>query len=174
MVGDRNPLADAIMNFEPLPHAAGQGAQKWLRARVTERDVPIETHLALERSGAVLGFYAVEPMTMSLAKDDWIKILLRRKGADDPEQPGLLICWIARSRDTESGFGENLVQHAIINARVQGSVALAVRPHDAPTERLWCDRYHFMRFKNDSTGPNDTAAMLWHPVDALAPGSWPS
>lgn len=165
---------EEIVAFRALPLPAGESAQRWLHQRVTDGDVPLETHVARSSAGAVLGFYALEETRMRLAKDDSIKLRLRRLKPDARTQPGALVSWIARSQDTGDGFGAHIIDHAIINAREQGAVALVVTPHDRATEEMWCRRHHFMRFKDDPTAPHDTAARLWHPVHELAAGGWPS
>lgn len=137
----------------------------------------METHLALSPSGDLLGFYAIAPIEMNLSKDDSVIIRLRRlrkRNSDSRKQPALEVCWIARSAQTQRGFGHNLFDHAVINARRQDAVALVVRPHDMQADTLWRTKYHFRSFKDDRTRPDEPAPMLWYPVDELVVGSWPS
>jgi hypothetical protein len=177
-VEGENSITDAIRKFVALPNSAGTGAERWLRQRLDERRVPIETHLALApQSGKVLGFYAASPLDMDLSKDDSVIVRLRRLRHGDStarKQPGLEVCWIARDATTDPGFGRNLFDHAVVNAQRHNAVALVVVPHDKATEELWLRHYHFMCFKNDQGSSSEPASKLWYPVDKLVGGGWPS
>lgn len=168
-------LGKAMLEFRALPTPAGEDAEGWLHGCVSSGGVPMETQLALSPSGEVLGYYAMEPTKVRLAKDDSIILRLRRLKSDSSTQPASLVAWIARSRSSGAGFGGTLVSHALINARGRGSVAIVVTPRDKRTEQLWVRKHHFMRFKDDPTADEDTSPRLWHPVNELdGVGGWPS
>lgn len=165
LLGDAE-MRDALIRFEGLANPAGAGAQAWLRDRANSSGVPFETQLACSKaSGQILGFYAISPHDMELSRDDsaivWVR-RLRDRNRSSRRQPAFEICWIARHRETSPGFGRNLFEHAVINAKDQNRVALVVTPHDEATAELWRSKYRFMPFKKP---PGDAPARLWHPVD---------
>lgn len=167
-------LSLAISSFSPLPYPAGEAAARWLADCAKDSTVPFDTLLALDKAGALLGFYAVEKLEMNLSRRDLMLLALRRDGTPTRSQPGSLLGWMARSRETSAGFGRQLFLHAVGYVKSeQSSVALVVEPHDDGAKKVWLN-YRFMPFGSESES-SDASSFLWHPVDKLkGSGGWPS
>lgn len=160
-------LYSAIRAFEPLPFPAGERAAEWLRSRLDQAHVPIETQILLDAAGqTVLGYYAVRPVALELTNRDHVKLAVRRRGVQWEPQPALLLSWIARSRASSAGSGRHLFLHAVGNALLNKCVALLIEPDQEATKQLWVRGYRCMEIDGDP-------GMLWYPVDQPARG-WPS
>lgn len=174
-LGRDDDLTRAIEDFEPLPFSAGVEAAKWLRSCLRNGDVPMETHIVLEKaSGAMLGFYSVNPHSFELSRDD-LANLAAREGRDvgQEPQPGLDLALIVRSRSTAKGFGEHLWKHALGNADDADYVALLLQPADAATLKLWRERYRCMPLDPPPGEPPSDPPALWFPIRP-AVANWPS
>ncbi len=169
-------LRHSVAEFEALPFAAGKDAERWLQECMANATVPFETRLALGPRQNVLGFFALQSTSVPFSRRDSIILLLRRRDARARDQPGSIIAWIARSRQTNSGFGEQLVGEAMTVAREElGSTFIVAEAQEETTETIWFD-YRFMRFDgdDDDTSPDRFPRPLWHAVDELKVGGWPS
>lgn len=161
-------LYSAIRNFRSLPVPAGERAARWLRDRLAETHVPIQTHLRLDPAGkTTLGFYAVRPISFELSKRDFPLLQVRRMGVQKEPQPALLLSWIARTLDSGQGSGRPLFLHATANAIANGFVALIIEPDDERTKQVWISKYRCMEAQ-------DGSGRLWYPVDRPTGGGWPS
>jgi hypothetical protein len=181
LVTPLNPGDDlyrAIDSFEALPFTPGEQAAAWLRARLVERHVPIETHVAMSRTGGgLLGFYSLRPTSFSLGRNRpllEVRMLSVRRRVKEDAQPGALLEWIARSRGSPGGTGEQIFDHAFANAVESGSVAVLILAHDEPTAKMWRDGYRFMDFDTDPGARSAGVTRLWLPVHPPVQGSWPS
>lgn len=174
-LAEEQVLLEALRSFEPLAYAAGKAAHDWLLESLGRREFSLETHAALSASGDLLGFYALEPVTVTLSRRDRTVLLIRDRRAVSEQQPFTHIAWIARSQQTAPGFGYQLFEHLVANAMHQGRSGLVVYPADPPTARFWRSHYRFMPFA-DTTGRNETVEPqpLWYPVQPLTGGGWPS
>lgn len=168
-----NDLAVALREFEPLPYPAGRRAKEWLISCLEKSTVPLETHLAFgEDPRRLLGFYAIRPAAFNLSREDRILLVLRRTVKEGP-QPGAMLELIARASGTSTGFGDQLVIHALANTLDRDAVALLVEADEEVAARVWT-RHRFMSFKPERRARRAWTTLLWHPVDAPRGGGWPS
>ena len=170
-LGTHDDLAIAVRDFRPLEFEGGWAASNWLERCLEERTVPLETHLVTDDAQRLLGFYVIRPAAFTLSEEDRILLGLRRR-VKEQAQPGALIELIARSRDTERGFGSALILHALGSAIANEAVALLVETNTDAAQKVW-RRHRFMPFKPEQAGPG-TSVRLWHPVDEPRGGTWPS
>lgn len=136
----------AIADFAPLPIEAGEKAAEWLRRIAGSPAVPIDVFLLLDKAtGQLLGFFAIEQETVVISSGD-APVVQVRTGIPDPteEQPASLLVCMARSRFTESGFGDLLFDVVVADALDRGSRIIRVAPADLETQRrIWQGRFHF-------------------------------
>jgi hypothetical protein len=162
--GIRDPLMRLIEKFEPLDFEAAEKAKAWLETSVSAGKLAFDTHLAFSEDGERLfGFFALDDEEVAVAPED-VPIMVVRKTIADPEaatQQAMKLVWIARSRDSDAGFGNELFDHALVLAWEAGGCALMVEPYDEETEqRLWIDHFHLRKPRTGTTGWNH----LWYPL----------
>lgn len=162
--GLRDPLMRLLEGFEPLEFKAAEKAKAWLETSVSAGNLGFDTHLAFSEDGERLfGFFAVGEEDVQVAPGD-IPAMVVRKTIDDPEaetQHAMQLVWIARSRESNSGFGDELFNHALVLGMEAGACALTVEPYDEPTEKkLWLEHFHFRKPRKGSSG----WTRLWFPV----------
>jgi hypothetical protein len=166
-------LAFALKDFEALDYPAGRRAREWLGSCVEKKEVPLETYLAFgDDPRRLLGFYAIRPAAFALSREDTILLVVRRTVEEGP-QPGAMLELIARAKGTSSGFGDQLVIHALANTMAAEAVALLVEADKEVAARVWT-RHRFMSFKPERRARRAWTTLLWHPVDAPKGGDWPS
>ena len=87
-----------------------------------------------------------------------------RKVLKDPRaqrQRATKLVWIARSSSSESGFGLEMFEHALLLAFEQGSVALMVDAYDTATAEMWVRHPYHLREPHAGT---EEWICLWHAV----------
>jgi ribosomal protein S18 acetylase RimI-like enzyme len=172
IAAEREKWIQLIDGFDPGPSEAGGTAVKWLRDAVCSGTITLNTQV-LCTDHKLLGFYSVEHALVDLTPRNWPLVELRRKlfGQQSEPQPGLIISSIVRSHSEPSGFGRNLVNHAIGLALSNPEiVALFVSPANPKVARLWQDRYSF-RIEHEADP--STNEMLWLPVNPAPEAQWP-
>jgi hypothetical protein len=163
-------------HFAPLDFAAGRETGEWLRDGVRAGEMLAETHAVISGDG-LLGFFSVQLASADLKGSLPIfEMSLPRRG-DRKDQPidsvqrGLLISSIARSRQTDHGFGSALIDHAIGLALSKGLDLLFVRPVNSRVARMWEADHCFRPVQRPAP---DMPGVLWFPVRDLPGGAWPS
>lgn len=167
-------LARAIEEFESLAYPAGVETADWLRGCLRGRNVPYETHVVQAPDGALLGFYAMSPLSFELSRDDYAKLAIRAKrDIGHRPQPGRLLELIARSRNSEPGFGKTLFTNAVAHALAGKAVALLLQPR-GEIAHLWTGPRYDCRVLEPVPGaPGYDPPMLWYPVWEPAEPEWP-
>lgn len=158
----RDALMRLIEAFEPLDFEAAEKAKAWLETNVSAGNLPLKTHLVFSEDGSELfGFFVLDDEEVCVAPQD-VPIMQVRKTIDDPsaeKQHAVKLVWIARSRESDAGFGNELFDHALVLAWEAGGCALMVEPYDEETaEKLWLKHFHLRK-------PRDGAedwTCLWY------------
>jgi hypothetical protein len=171
-VAARPEVRDAITAFEPLPFPAGEEAATWLRQVIDHQRAPCPTRLFFAGDEMELaGFYAAEPIAFTLSGTDFWILKIRLPKTKEGPQPGTTLRQIARSRATASGFGEDIFNYAFLKAKMEGSVAMIIDPHDETVAKMWRDNYRFMAVSRVTDAYQSERLFL--PVEKPQ-GSWPS
>lgn len=148
--------------FEPLEFEAAEKAKAWLETNVSAGNLPLKTYLVFSEDGTRLfGFFVLDSEEVRVAPED-VPIMQVRHTIDDPRaerQHAVKLVWIARSRSSDPGFGNELFDHALVVAFEDGGCALMVEPYDEETaERLWIEHFHLRKPREGTTG----WTCLWH------------
>lgn len=156
-------LATKVSSFKGLDHPAGIAAARWLREDAYANDGLTKTRM-LVSPARVEGFIATCFGTVELTEGGMKQLpvpgKLRRRQA-----PALLLCWIARHRDSEIR-GTQLMLTAVALAREakrnSGLIALALDPHDEEVARMWqAAPWHFQRCRRRR---EDRPTRLYVPI----------
>lgn len=147
-------LMPMIQAFEPLGFEAADKAKAWLETSVSSGSLGFDTYLALsEDLRHIIGFFALGAEEVEVAPGD-LPIMQVRKVIDDPnaeKQRALKLVWIARSRTSPAGFGNDLFDHALVVAVEAGGCAVMVEPYDEATaKKLWLGHFE-LREPRDGT-----------------------
>lgn len=134
-------LGEAIRSFKPVAGPAGESVADWL-AKDALRE-PQESSVRLRLShGRVTGVYALCAAQILLDAEERAQL----GGLRYRTQPAVLLAQFARSSDAP-GIGEELLRHADGTARLAlpyiGASVLVVDPLDAPTAKMWRERFGF-------------------------------
>lgn len=167
-------LAAAAEAFEPLDFEPGRKATAWLQANIGAGRLPMDTYLVLsEDFSELLGFFVLELIEIVVSSGD-LPIIEVRKKLKDPHgpQPAVKLVWIARSRTSPKGFGQELFDAALALAFEAGACALLVEPYDDKTaQRVWLDHYELRAPRPDQGNPREWS-YLWHAIGETDP-EWP-
>lgn len=132
-------LAKMVENFEPLNYPAGQAAAHWLHEDALDNDGQSLTRL-LVSDDRIEGFIATAFGTVELTGGGRKRLPIRRRDLQRQEVGALLVCWVARHKDSEIS-GTQLMLTAVALARrakrIAGLMALAVDPHDDEVAAMW-------------------------------------
>lgn len=162
--GTREILTRLIDDFEPLPFEAARKAKAWLETSVDSGALAFEVPLGFsEDSRRLLGFCALTEEEVKVAPGD-VPIMEVRGTIDDRNatlQKAVKLVWIARSAESDPGFGNQLFNHSLVVAHEAGACALMVEPYDDETrDRLWIEHFHLWKPRVGS--PDWTC--LWYPL----------
>lgn len=160
--GVRDALMALIGAFEPLDFEAAEKAKAWLETNVSSGRLPMKTHLVFSEDGSKLfGFFVLDDEEVEVAPGD-VPIMVVRDTIENPnatKQRAVKLVWIARSCESDSGFGNQLFDHALVLAWEAGGCALMVEPYDEETaEKLWIEHFHL---RKPRAGAEDWTC-LWH------------
>ena len=160
--GVREVLMGLISVFEPLQFEAAEKAKAWLETNVSAGKLAMKTHLVFSEDGAkLLGFFVLDDEDVEVAPGD-VPIMHVRDAIKDPnakKQHAVKLVWIARSAESDPGFGNQLFDHALVLAWEAGGCALVVEPYDQETaEKLWVKHFHL---RKPRAGADDWTC-LWH------------
>ena len=126
--GLRDWLMGPIRAFEPLECEAAEKAKAWLETSVSSGKLAFKTYLVFSENGRqLIGFFALDDLEVRVAPQD-VPIMQVRKTIDDPGadmQHAVKLVWIARSRASEAGFGNELFDHALVFATEAGGPRVA-------------------------------------------------
>jgi hypothetical protein len=157
-------LHEAVERFQPLDHAAGHAAARWLKDESLDNDPSTRTHLLLADE-RVEGFFACSMTTVAISRR-----VLRAEAMPARREtvPAVLLAWIARHADSRIdgrdivAVAYGLARHASANV---GAVAFVLDPHDDPTADMWMSaRYGFRRSKGEGK-------RLWLPLHVSSEGA---
>jgi len=131
-------------------------AKAWLETSVSSGKLAFKSYLVFSEDGRRLfGFFALDSQEVQVAAED-VPIMQVRKTIDDPSaerQRAAKLVWIARSRRSDAGFGNELFDHALVVATEDGGCALMVEPYDQKTaEKLWIDHFHLRKPRAGAPG----------------------
>jgi hypothetical protein len=154
-----------VENFEPLEFEAARRAKLWLDSNLAAEVLPLTTYFIFsdEDEDELFGFFVLDKIEVKVAPFD-LPIMQMRKAIEDPNaarQSATKLVWIARSKASPSGLGQEMFDYALHLAEEDGCCALMVDAFDQGTaEELWMKRY-------DLRKPRAGAAewtCLWHAV----------
>lgn len=155
----RADVAAAVERFEPMELPAGEEAAAWLQAHGA--DPGCRTRLLIT-GGELAGFHALTMGQVELRSSHQQTV-----GAAHPRQGAVLLAWIARSRTSPGGTGEQLFLDALDRARraveFVGAAVLALDPYDEALDRYWRQRYGF---RASQTEARNGLKRLWLPIPA--------
>lgn len=162
--GMRDGLMGLIRAFEPLEFEAAEKAKAWLETSVSSGKLAFKTYLVFSENGRRLfGFFALDDQEVQVAPED-VPIMQVRNTIDDPNadmQHAVKLVWIARTRASDAGFGNELFDHALVFATEAGGCALLVEPYDEETaEKLWIEHFHLRKPRKGSAD----WTYLWYPL----------
>jgi hypothetical protein len=160
---DDHELASQVASFESLDNPAGIAASRWLREDAYENDGMSRTRL-LVTDERVEGFIATSFGTVELTEGGMKQLPVPRK-LRRRQAPALLLCWIARHRDSQIS-GEQLMLTAVGLARQarrnSGLVALTLDPYDDEVSKMWqAAPWHFQKCRRRD---NDRPTRLYLPI----------
>lgn len=156
-------LAEQVASFESLDHPAGVAAAEWLREDAYDNDGLTKTRL-LVTDDRVEGFIATSFGTVELTEGGMKQLPVPRK-LRRRQAPALLLCWIARHRESQIP-GAQLMLTAVALARQarrnSGLVALTLDPYDEGVSEMWqAAPWHFQRCRRRDI---DRPTRLYIPI----------
>lgn len=160
--GTREVLMRLIEAFEPLEFEAAEKAKAWFETNVSAGRLPMKTHLVFSEDGSRLfGFFVLDEEEVEVAPGD-VPIMVVRDAIENPNaerQRAVKLVWIARSVESDAGFGNQLFDHALVLAWEAGGCALMVEPYDEETaEKLWIRHFQLRKPRTGAAG----WTCLWH------------
>jgi hypothetical protein len=154
-------VREMVRTFDPLDFEPADKAKEWLQVNVQAEVLPLDTYLVFsEDETELLGFFVLELVEVRVATGD-VPIMKLRGGELDPQapvHPGIKLVWMVRSDSSSPGFGEELLEQALLLAVEAKVCALLVEPYDDDTaERLWKNHFQFRELR-----PGGDDDVLWH------------
>lgn len=147
-------IAQAVRDFEPVPHEAGFAAATWLK-EVSLRDHPATATWLNYENGRIEGFFAIRSGSFRLKER-----ATHRLPGRGIRKPASQIIWMCKHAEAQIR-GDRLISRAVGIASdvavLQGNIALVINPYDGATGKMLRDKYAFLHCEGRS-------GQLWLPV----------
>jgi hypothetical protein len=162
---ERREIAAWLLTFEPLDFEAARQTKLWIETNLAAGTFPYTTVFVFAGDGSdeLFGCFVMDQMEVEVARDD-IPIMQVRKAIKEPRvrrHPATKIVWMARSKSSPAGLGQQMFNHALKVAEEDGCCAVMVDAYDQETaEKLWIRTYHL---RKPRPGAADWSC-LWHSV----------